>query len=160
LVFRLRQIANTPVPIREPREGAFNSASGQGVEVSYYDGKEWFGLPTEQGWATDLSLRVVPRRPVSIRWRATLIAPETGMYRFAMLSDDGAELQIDGKVVVTDLESHSMRAVVRVFDLTAGEHPLELRYWQGGGLFALVVFWQPPDGDWGPIPAEVLAPPK
>ena len=160
LAVRLRQIANTPPPIREARQGAFDSTNGQGVEVTYYDGRNWFGLPTDQGWATDLTLRAVPQREVSIRWRATLTAPQSGSYRFALLSDDGAELQIDGKVVVTDLASHAMRAAASVFDLTAGEHPLELRYWQGGGMFAMVLLWQPPGEDWGPIPAAVLAAPK
>jgi PA14 domain len=160
LAARLRQIAKTPVPVREARDGAFNSPKDQGVEVTYYQGKDWFGPPTDQGWATDLTLRAVPEREVSIRWRATLSVPQSGTYRFVILSDDGAELNIDGKVVVTDLASHSVRAAASVIDLAAGEHPLELRYWQGGGLFALVLFWQPPGEDWGPIPAAVLAAPK
>lgn len=143
----------------EPEGRAYTAAPGQGVKVRYYATADWSGPITSEGWAQDLTLYAVPERPVSIEWLATLNVPAEGEYGFAFLSDDGGDVTLDGITLFSDLEPHAARTLVNRVALRAGPQPLRVRYFQHGGAFSMALFWQPPGGEWQPIPADVLQAP-
>ena len=67
-------------------------------------------------------------------FNGNLKAPKAGDYQFFLSSDDGSDLLIDGKSVIKADGIHPAGDVqTRTFPLQAGEHTLEVRYFQGGG---------------------------
>lgn len=81
----------------------------------------------------------------SLHTRTKLVIPVSGNYKFRLLSDDGANLYIDGRKVVDNDGTHSPRSVDGSVNLTAGEHELVLDYYQGPRTqIALQLFWATP----------------
>jgi hypothetical protein len=99
-----------------------------------------------------------------------------GPYRFALESDDGAKLYIDGKVVIDNDGIHAPATRTGVVEMAGGVHAIRVSYFQGPrDSVALVLavaapgenqwrifntdkFLPPPDaGDWKPTSGE---PPK
>ena len=62
-----------------------------------------------------------------------------GRYRFAALVDDGVRLWVDGRVVMEDWRGMGARRVGGEVDLAAGPHDLRVEYYNGVGLFDLLV---------------------
>jgi hypothetical protein len=102
----------------------------------------------------------VPNGEFSARYRGTINIPETGAYTFHIDADDGARLRIDNTVIgegVTPGQPNSFEATV---ELPAGEHPIEVEYFQQGGGTALRFLWRFGDQPLTPVPPSVLTPAK
>lgn len=56
---------------------------------------------------------------------------EPGKYGFGLLSDDGAKLYIDGKVVIDNDGIHDPRSKIALVELTGGIHRIRVSYFQG-----------------------------
>lgn len=67
--------------------------------------------------------------------------PETKVWEFALLCDDGALLQIDGKDVVDNDGTHSAALMRGVAPLEKGLHPFTLKYIESYEGQELKVFW-------------------
>ncbi|MEW6250162.1 MAG: family 16 glycoside hydrolase [Planctomycetota bacterium] len=87
-------------------------------------------------------------------------AAEAGEYTFQLISDDGAKLWIDGKLVVDHDGLHGPDPKDGKVQLTAGRHELKVLHFQGGGGGQLTLQWWPAgavhDG-FVPVPADVLS---
>ena len=59
--------------------------------------------------------------------------PADGIYTFALLSDDGSYLKLDGKMVVDNDSEHSPREVIGQHAMRRGLHPLYARYFDHNG---------------------------
>ena len=59
--------------------------------------------------------------------------PADGIYTFALLSDDGSTLEIDGKMVVDNDGEHSAREITGQHAMKQGLHPLCVRYFDHNG---------------------------
>ncbi len=92
----------------------------------------------------------------ALRFRGFLHVEEPGVYRFALTSNDGSALEIDGVRVLDNDGLHGARRVETRVGLKPGYHRLELRYFQGGRSFELQLKWKPPGGDWEEIPPSNL----
>ena len=69
-----------------------------------------------------------------------ILIPEDGVYTFALLSDDGSWLKIDGNMVVDNDREQSPHEMVRQQALAKGYHYLEVRYFDhNGGVLRLNV---------------------
>lgn len=80
------------------------------------------------------------RRAVGMIFRGYIDIPATGIYTFALASDDGAILRIGGRVVVDNDGEHPRSKRADQVALSAGLHPLELRYFDyNGGEIRLVL---------------------
>lgn len=60
-------------------------------------------------------------------------APADDIYSFALLSDDGSTLTIDGEMVVDNDGPHSPKELIGQKALKKGYHPIELRYFDSNG---------------------------
>ena len=60
-------------------------------------------------------------------------APSDGVYTFALLSDDGSTLKVDGAMVVDNDGPHSPQEVTGQRALAKGMHPIEVRYFDSNG---------------------------
>ncbi|UYL08379.1 PA14 domain-containing protein [Bdellovibrio sp. SKB1291214] len=93
----------------------------------------------------------------------------SGQYEFAIASDDGSILNIDGQEVVNNDGTHSVTWACsgKSVQLTEGsKHSIQVRYYQGPRYYiALQVFWRPASmhnkpcnstGGWTVVPSDVL----
>lgn len=66
--------------------------------------------------------------------------PADGIYTFALLSDDGSTLVIDGEEVINNDGPHGPREVIGQKALAKGLHPISVRYFdQNGGQLHMTV---------------------
>lgn len=82
--------------------------------------------------------------------------PVTGVYRFALRSDDGSTLSIDGRLVVDHDGYHGATERTGAVALSAGRHAFRLRYFQASGGRILQLGVRGPDGHDGPLPPAWL----
>lgn len=75
-----------------------------------------------------------------------LQAPKDGEYTFALASDDGGRVFVDGKRVVDSDGIHPSRELKEgKIKLTAGNHNVRVEYFQAAGHADLYVAWSGPD---------------
>ncbi len=75
----------------------------------------------------------------SVEWSGFLVIDEADTYEFSTLSDDGSELEVADRIVVSNGGLHGPQEARGTVALGAGVHPFKLRYQQAGGSFALAV---------------------
>ncbi|NOD36505.1 MULTISPECIES: PA14 domain-containing protein [unclassified Ruegeria] len=80
---------------------------------------------------------------------------QSGTYRFDLSGDDGAQLVVNGKVVVENDGLHAYQTKSGEVHLDAGAHHIEVRYFENYGRAGLKLEWDGP-GMNGP---ELVAPP-
>ncbi|MGH7144308.1 MAG: ankyrin repeat domain-containing protein [Planctomycetota bacterium] len=109
---------------------------------------DWDAVPLPTG---------VPTEQFCIRWIGLLRVAKAGHYTLATRSDDGSRLIIDGKVVVDQWQSQAATRVAGDIDLTAGDHTLQLDYFQDTGDASCRLLWSLQNGfDEQPIPLQAL----
>jgi YD repeat-containing protein len=74
----------------------------------------------------------------AVRFHSKLNAPVAGQYGFQLNAQMGAQLSLDGSIVLDS------SAAFRDTMLTAGEHDLEVIYFNSGGAAAVQLLWTPP----------------
>jgi hypothetical protein len=106
----------------------------------------------------------VPWPGLDGRFTSTFAALETGYlkvdtpgrYRLALSSSDGAQLWLDGSLLVDNNGIHPMRTRARTLRLSAGLHPLRVVYFDRTGSAGLVLSWSGPGVAQQVIPAGNL----
>ncbi|MBN2416517.1 chitobiase/beta-hexosaminidase C-terminal domain-containing protein [bacterium] len=131
-----------------------------GLRVSLYEGG-WNTLPdfaslepAETLTASRVDLTDVTRlKEFGLVFSGFIKVPETGVYRFSLISDDGSRLSLDGREVILNDGIHGMRT--RMFDtvLEAGCHPLTVHYFQNQGGLGLTLHVLRPGEDEIEVPA-------
>ncbi len=86
-------------------------------------------------------------------------AQAAGQHGFALESDDGSRLIIDGQLVVDDSGLHGRKHVDGQIFLSAGWHDIEVDFFQNQGDANVTLFHADPDGKLGVCPRALLAPP-
>ena len=134
-----------------------------GLQCKYY--KKYFrsskaleaAQPDSQFVAQDF---VVPRSITApsfgLQYTGYIQIPETGIYTFYLLCDDGGVLTIDDKEVVNNDGLHAPNEKTGQIALKKGLHPLRLGFIEGGGGFTLDVRYSKGNGKPMSIPAEWL----
>jgi hexosaminidase len=82
---------------------------------------------------------------------------EKGIYTFYLSSDDGSVLKIGDRLVVNNDGEHGDREIGGQVALDKGWHPINLRYFDGGGGKSLMLLYEGPDITKQAIPATALA---
>ena len=80
------------------------------------------------------------------RYEGFLAVPEDGEYELALESDEGARLEVDGKLVIDHWRAHTLAEKSMRLTLAAGAHPLKIEHFQGLGGAGLHFRWVPPGG--------------
>ncbi|MBC7533250.1 MAG: hypothetical protein H7318_16895 [Oligoflexus sp.] len=98
-----------------------------------------------QGWAAGFPASPAMNEWFALHSSANLIIPADGEYSFKLSADDGANLYIDGKLVVDNNGIHSMKDAFGKVNLTAGKHKIIIDWYQGPRIYlGLQLFWQTP----------------
>lgn len=145
-----------------------------GVLVRLYDvGQDLHALPEVAADQRPNVVRVLPVIDLSseggefepLRERfvteiaAYLRVAAAGTYAFRLISDDGARLWIDRRLVVDHDGLHSATPKDGPCELTAGEHALRILHFQGGGGASVKLEWRVPgalEGQFEAVPAGML----
>lgn len=81
---------------------------------------------------------------VQVDYKGEMFFPATGNYTFSAEADDAMDLQIDGKMIVANAWINGNNApTVATVPVTAGWHPVHIRFYQGDGGYKLNLRWQP-----------------
>jgi cytochrome c2 len=142
---------------------AGTAAKLAGVNYEYYE-KQLPELPDfsrlqadATGTTEEFTLALAKRKnDFALRFRGILTAPKEGDYKFYTTSDDGTRLSIDEKIVVENGGIHPAQERSAPMKLSAGDHAIEVVYFDGGGQTAMKIEWKPPGDQRGPIPAKLL----
>ncbi len=128
---------------------------------------EYFANPNRNGTPAlaridpllDIYFHLTPLpRPYSVRWRGSLVVPQTGIYRLQLRSVGEAELRVDGESVLhTNMPNVPFE---QVLSLAAGLHPIEINFVDNMSRSQIHLTWTPPGETVPrPIPPENLLPP-
>ena len=82
--------------------------------------------------------------------------PQTGMYEFSTVSDDGSRLYIGDKLVVDNDGLHGSEEKTGVIGLAEGFHPIRVTYFEKTGGNELSVLYRGPDITNQEIPGTLL----
>ena len=86
---------------------------------------------------------------------ADLFVPVSGMHDFRLTSADGSELWLGETLVIDHDGEHAATSATGGIALTAGLHPLKLRFFQNTGNVVLRLEWRPPGAaDFVTVPAS------
>lgn len=97
------------------------------------------------------------KQGVGVQMKGYIRLEKTGQYEFQALSNDGVEINIDGRRILSDPGVHSDRmSDIGVFTVQKpGWHPILAKYFQRKGTAALKFFWKTPGmDDFVVIPAQ------
>jgi hypothetical protein len=101
----------------------------------------------------------------ALRLTGKLTIEKRGVYSFFLISDDGSRMFLDGALVVDNDGPHTQRMVSGTLELAAGEHELEVQYYDQGGHKALELAWSGPGipfpsspTSFSRVPASALSP--
>ena len=105
--------------------------TGHGLLGKYYRNTNWSGTPVDEqvdpridfDWSKSMPLPP----PFSVEWSGKLLVEQPGQYQLAIIADDGALLEIDGRTVI-DARNVLLQEKTASLQLNAGSHPIRLRY--------------------------------
>jgi hypothetical protein len=93
----------------------------------------------------------------SIRWVGKVKAKYSELYTFTTVSDDGARLWVNGKLLIDNWVSHSATWDRATIQLVAGQqYDIKLEYYQGGGGSQVSLQWNSPTQALEVIPFDAL----
>ena len=136
----------------------------QGLLATYWANQNWEGAPAFSQVTPILYLAwpneqpIVPNAPFSARYTGMLHVEEAGTYLLRIEADDGARLNLDGQVLGEGLTAGQPNSFEATVDLAAGDHPIEVDYFQQGGGSSLRFIWSRDGGLMTPVPPTALIP--
>lgn len=147
-----------PIPAVTPEH------TSPGLRYDYYEGS-WDKVPTfggltsaSAGIADSVTLAFRKRdENYGVRFVGYYNAPETGVYRFTIASDDGSRLAIQNQVLIDNDGLHGTLEKDGYCVLAKGLHPIEVGYFNRTGDGTLSVSVAVGNGPLVPLPAAVLS---
>ena len=121
----------------------------RGLQGSYYLSPKWAGKPnliTRERTIGLGRLRLeYPNRSanISILWEGSLYVPASGRTSFSMTSPPGAELRVDGNVLIAGPATGTETREAGI-ELVKGFHPIRIRFSQKSGGDRFELLWAPP----------------
>ena len=146
------------------REQLMEGQRGQGFAWRCFETDTGYGqwpdisswTPKASGVTDNIGKHVATRGSnYLIEFSATIEVPADGEWTFAIRSDDGGWIWIDGEQVAANPGMHPATRKQGKRKLEAGAHDLRVGFTQGGGGAELQVFWSGPGVEEQQIPATV-----
>lgn len=128
-------------------------------QAAYWDNMYLAGAPmVERGepvldhdWGAGSPDVRIPDDHFSARW-TTLIDVPAGRYRFSATSDDGIRVTVDSRRIIDRWYDHPRETFTAEIDLPAGQHWVQVEFYENEGFALAQVSWQPVwgigQGDW------------
>lgn len=139
-------IARTRFIKSEYAPATTTTPSNKGLEAEWYEfkGSKCDDIPKAPLNGTYVIEKImIPEKAkgnIGLVIKGFINAPKDDIYTFALLSDDGSTLLIDGEEVINNDGPHGPREVIGQKALAKGYHPIEVRYFdQNGGQLKMTV---------------------
>ncbi len=135
-----------------------------GLQAEYYANMHWQApaqisrIDRTPHIAGTTVTQMLKNNRFSVRWTGWIYISRSGLYHFATRSDDGSNISINGQIVVDNGGPHVVRKVSGEIQLEKGSYPVEIIYFQAGGVSLIEVFWSPPGEPEKLLPISVLSP--
>ena len=115
-------------------------------------------VPVREGRVFSFNLKELAPRPDGfvVRYTCRMAVPHSGTYSFFLTSDDGSSLTIDGARVVDNDGLHASTEKVGTVALDAGDHALEVRFFEAGGVESLQLEIEGPGVERRALPSSWL----
>jgi alpha-L-fucosidase len=147
-----------PAPAVEP------VAPNQGLRVEWFPRIDWDEIPAARatlrpertGVAATVTTGPAPGEHVAMRFTGFLDVPQDELYRFALASDDGSRLWIDGQLVVDNDGLHATVERRGARALAKGLHPIEVVWFNKTGGAELRLRWALPGQEFREVPESAL----
>jgi beta-glucosidase len=132
------------------------SGTGHGLQGDYFNNTTLSGTPSatqtdpevSYTWNGAAPAPGVPGTNFSTRWTGTLTPPATGTYTFALTSDDGSRLFVNGQQVIDNWSDHAPLTRSAQVTLTVGQPvSIEVDFYQAGGGDMVNLGWLLPGTD-------------
>jgi hypothetical protein len=132
-----------------------------GLTGEYRAGAEWQGPPDFTAIDNGFSAELVRHRSrerhgaaFTATWHGYILVPAHDRYRFSVLADDSASIEIDKRPVVEGDKTRRESSI----ELARGLHPITIRYYDGFGLQNLDLRWAKAYGAHDLIPTTFFVP--
>ena len=153
------QVVNIPTRI---------SGNGSGLRAEYFQNVDLYGTPVlirheaqiENDYGTGSPASGIWTDWFSIRWTGEMLAPITENITFTSLSDDGFQLYVNDKLVISNWSYHATTTNnSEPFPVIAGQrYSIRAEYFDGGGNATAKLHWSFPGQTDQAIPAQYLYP--
>ncbi|MCE9596150.1 MAG: alpha-L-fucosidase [Planctomycetes bacterium] len=148
----------------EPAPAVEAATTESGLAVERF-AAEWSAIPEDRSSLVATRAYVAPNiallepreEHVALRFHGFVDVPESELYRFALASDDGSKLWIDGVLVVDNDGLHSAAEKQGARALAAGRHVLEVVWFNRTGGAELSVRWARPKSPFEALPDAALS---
>jgi hypothetical protein len=119
--------------------------------VDYFAGKTLGGVPlvsasdgatVSHNWGMNAPVAGVPIDNFSARWSGLFNFDGSNII-FRILGDDGIRLKVDGVVVVNGWKDQAATQYTATVPVSAGQHLVEVEYYDAGGNARVEADWQP-----------------
>ncbi len=166
-VFRNGQPISEPVQktFRKilPRPAGTTAGGNPGLRYAFYTGN-WEQLPDfqdlvpeSQGTVETFDLSVSTQKEYfGLQFQGYISVSQTGLYRFALISDDGSRLYIGDELVVDNDGLHGSTEALGRIILEKGMHPIRVDFFQRTGGVDFEVGYSGPGHDMSPVPSSIL----
>ena len=142
----------------DPSAAAEVGATAKGLRYRYYEGL-WEKMPV---WneLTMVAEGVIETVDISVRKRqekcgivfdAYINVPVDGVYQFALASDDGSNMLIDGETIVDNDGLHARQEKLGVVAMAKGKHAIRVEWFNGTGGAELELQWGIAGGKMRPL---------
>jgi cytochrome c2 len=163
----LTEMEATSIAMYLLREQAADPASGNrrmtGLSYEYFEGSFSSTTKLDPKKRKDSgvidSFKLTPKKRtqnIGFRFTGFIKVPKDGSYTFYLTSDDGSRLVIDGKLVVDNEGVHAPQEKRGTIQLEAGEHILQVAYFNAEAGAELKVSIEGPDLKKQEIPSSLL----
>lgn len=147
-----------------PRAAATATPSKPGLVVEHFD-VDWKAIPAERTGLKPKARETVmsvgpltnPGEKVAFVYRGFLKVPQDELYRFALTSDDGSKMWIDGDVVVDNDGLHGDVEKRGAAALAKGWHKIEVVWFNATGGASLELKWALPGQPFAALGEHELA---
>ena len=124
----------------------------EGLQAEYYRGIDLAGEPAvrREPWinyepSNQAPDPFLPDSPQSVRWTGKLRPPVTGEYVLNLVSDEGARLKLDGRLLFDDWQSHAVRSDTVSVRMEAGrDYTVEVEYYDNRDYALARLCWRMP----------------
>ncbi|MGQ0644726.1 MAG: PA14 domain-containing protein [Elusimicrobiota bacterium] len=149
------------------RVAVFGEESGQGLRGEYYAGMNFDDLKTVRldpvvdfDWGTGAPVPGVGRDSFSVRWSGQIKPARSDDYTFTVLSDDGARLWVDGRLLVDRWYDQLASDAAGAIRLDAGRfYDIRMDVYENALLAAARLSWSGSKQEKEVIPRRCLFPP-
>ena len=152
------------LPVVSHAKAARKMKRPDGLLGKYYRNVNWTGNPSQVQvdgrLEFDWSRKMPMQPPFSVDWTGKLFVRNAGNYTFAVQADDGALLQINDRTVVDLSKGPAFEKRSGAIELPAGQHKIQVRYFNSFGGGSLRVWWNAPGRPERIVPRDVLVPSK